>query len=54
MTETFSDPKPEIAEPKDFDRDGNVISQMMQTDIDLTTDENKYIIKEYSIHDSSA
>ena len=40
--ETFSDPKPEIAEPGSFDRDGNVISQNDgQADIDLTTDENK-------------
>ena len=38
----FSDPKPEIAEPGSFDRDGNVISQNDgQADIDLTTDENK-------------
>ena len=40
--ETFSDPKPEIAEPGSFDRDGNVIGQNDgQADIDLTTDENK-------------
>ena len=40
--EAFSDPKPEIAEPGSFDRDGNVISQNDgQADIDLTTDENK-------------
>jgi len=40
--EAFSDPKPEIAEPGSFDRDGNVIGQNDgQADIDLTTDENK-------------
>ena len=40
--EAHSDPKPEIAEPGSFDRDGNVISQNDgQADIDLTTDENK-------------
>ena len=40
--ETFSDPKPEIAEPGSFDRDGNVISQNDgQADIDLSADENK-------------
>ena len=40
--ETFSDPKPEIAEPGSFDRDGNVIGQKDgSVDIDLTADENK-------------
>ena len=40
--ETFSDPKPEIAEPGTFDRDGNVVSQNDgQADIDLSADENK-------------
>lgn len=40
--ETFSDPKPEIAEPGTFDRDGNVVGQNDgSVDIDLTTDENK-------------
>ena len=40
--EAFSDPKPEIAEPGSFDRDGNVVGQNdRQADIDLTTDENK-------------
>ena len=40
--EAFSDPKPEIAEPGTFDRDGNVVGQSDgSVDIDLTTDENK-------------
>lgn len=40
--ETFSDPKPEIAEPGTFNQDGTVSSQNDgQADIDLTTDENK-------------
>jgi hypothetical protein len=40
--EAFSDPKPEIAEPGSFDRDGNVIGQKDgSVDIDLTADENK-------------
>ena len=40
--EPFSDPKPEIAEPGTFDRDGNVVSQNDgQADIDLSADENK-------------
>lgn len=40
--EAFSDPKPEIAEPGTFDRDGNVVSQNDgQADIDLSADENK-------------
>jgi len=40
--EAFSDPKPEIAEPGTFDRDGNVVGQNDgSVDIDLTTDETK-------------
>ena len=40
--EAFSDPKPEIAEPGTFDREGNVVSQNDgQADIDLSADENK-------------
>ena len=40
--ETFSDPKPEIAEPGTFDKEGNVVGQSDgSVDIDLTTDENK-------------
>jgi hypothetical protein len=40
--ETFSDPKPEIAEPGSFDKEGNVIGQNDgSVDMDLTTDETK-------------
>ena len=40
--ETFSDPKPEIAEPGTFNQDGTVSSKNDgSVDIDLTTDENK-------------
>ena len=40
--ETFSDPKPEIAEPGTFNQDGTVPSKNDgSVDIDLTTDENK-------------
>lgn len=40
--ETFSDPKPEIAEPGSFDKEGNVIGQSDgSVDMDLTTDETK-------------
>jgi len=40
--EAFSDPKPEIAEPGTFDRDGNIVGQNDgSVDIDLTTDETK-------------
>ena len=40
--EAFSDPKPEIAEPGTFDKEGNVVGQSDgSVDIDLTTDENK-------------
>jgi len=40
--EPFSDPKPEIAEPGTFDKEGNVVGQNDgSVDIDLTTDENK-------------
>jgi len=40
--ETFSDPKPEIAEPGTFNQDGTISSENDgQADIDLTTDENK-------------
>ena len=40
--EPFSDPKPEIAEPGTFDKEGNVVGQSDgSVDIDLTTDENK-------------
>lgn len=40
--EAFSDPKPEIAEPGTFDRDGNVVGKNDgSVDIDLTTDETK-------------
>ncbi len=40
--EPYSDPKPEIAEPGSFDREGNVIdSKDGQAEIDLTADETK-------------
>ena len=40
--ETFSDPKPEIAEPGTFNQDGTVsTAKDGSVDIDLTTDENK-------------
>ena len=40
--ETFSDPKPEIAEPGTFNQDGTISSKNdVSVDIDLTTDENK-------------
>ena len=40
--ETFSDPKPEIAEPGTFNQDGTISSKNDgSVDIDLTTDENK-------------
>ena len=40
--ETFSDPKPEIAEPGTFNQDGTVsTTKDGSVDIDLTTDENK-------------
>jgi hypothetical protein len=39
---SFSDPKPEIAEPGSFDKEGNVIGQNDgSVDMDLTTDETK-------------
>ena len=38
----ISDPKPEIAEPGSFDKEGNVIGQNDgSVDMDLTTDETK-------------
>lgn len=40
--EPYSDPKPEIAEPGSFDREGNVIdSKDGQAEIDLSADETK-------------
>ena len=40
--ESFSDPKPEVAEPGTFNQDGSVSSTKDgSVDIDLTTDENK-------------
>jgi len=40
--ETFSDPKPEIAEPGTFNQDGSVSTQNDgKADIDLTSDEAK-------------
>tara|TARA_B100001559_G_scaffold221307_1_gene185779 strand:- start:100 stop:396 length:297 start_codon:yes stop_codon:yes gene_type:complete len=40
--ETFSDPKPEIAEPGTFEQDGSVTqAKDGSVDIDLTTDEDK-------------
>ena len=38
--EAFSDPKPEVAEPGTFAKDGTV-QQDGKAEIDLTTDENK-------------
>ena len=39
---TFSDPKPEVAEPGTFEQDGSVSSvKDGSAEIDLTTDENK-------------
>jgi len=40
--ETFSDPKPEVADPGTFEQDGSVsYAKDGSVDIDLTSDENK-------------